>query len=60
MVTWGEFPQGTVEDRCVYLHGGELAGWLASRPQRVAPARVPQLAEAVRGAWEQASVAAPA
>jgi hypothetical protein len=52
MVMWGDFPQGTVEGRCVYIHGDELAAWLASRPQRVAPARVPQLAEAVRSAWE--------
>lgn len=51
MVMWGEFPQGTVEGRCVYIHGDELAAWLGSRPPRVAPARVPQLAEAVRSAW---------
>jgi hypothetical protein len=55
MVMWGEFPQGTVEGRCVYLQGDELTAWLGSRPQRVAPARVQQIAEAVRAAWEAES-----
>lgn len=52
MVMWGEFPQRLVEDRCVYLHGDELAGWLSAQPQRIAPSRIPQVAEAVRSAWE--------
>lgn len=52
MVMWGDFPQRLVDGRCVYLHGEELVGWLASQPQRVAANRVGQLVEAVRGAWQ--------
>lgn len=52
MVMWGEFPQRVVQGRCQYLHGEELATWLRSRPQQIAPGRVPQLAEAVRASWE--------
>ncbi len=52
MVMWGDFPQRLVEDRCVYLHGDELAAWLASQPQRIAPNRVGQVAEAVKAAWK--------
>ena len=56
MVMWGDFPQRRVEGKCVYLHGDELADWLGSRPVRVAPERVSQLAEAVRTAWQPATV----
>lgn len=52
MVFWGEFPQGVVEGPCVYLRGEDLTRWLHARPQRIAPARVPQMAEAVRAAWQ--------
>jgi hypothetical protein len=52
MVMWGEFPQKLVEDRCVYVHGDELAGWLASQPQRVAPNRMRRVVEAVQAAWQ--------
>lgn len=55
MVLWGEFPQRAVEGQCVYLHGEELAQWLDSRPQRIAPGRVPQMADAVRAAWQAES-----
>lgn len=52
MVMWGEFPQRLVEERCVYIHGEELAVWLAAQPQRLAPKRVGQMAQAVQVAWE--------
>lgn len=55
MVMWCDFPQRVVEGRCHYLHGEELAAWLRARPQTVASGRVPQLAEAVRVAWEAES-----
>lgn len=51
MVLWAEFPQRVVEDRCVYVHGDELAAWLLSRPQIIAPSRVDQVANAVSSAW---------
>lgn len=51
MVLWAEFPQRVVEDRCVYVHGDELVAWLLSRPQAIAPSRLPQVADAVRSAW---------
>lgn len=60
MVLWAEFPQRVVEDRCSYVHGDELAAWLRSRPQRIAPARVRQVADAVRTAWAVVSESAPA
>jgi hypothetical protein len=52
MVMWGDFPQRLVEDRCVYLHGEELAAWLVAQPQRIAPNRLGQVAEAVEAAWK--------
>ena len=51
MVLWAEFPQRVAEDRCVYVHGDELVVWLRSRPQTIAPSRIPQVAEAVRASW---------
>jgi hypothetical protein len=51
MVIWADFPQGAVDDRCAYVHGDQIAEWLRSRPQIVAPGRVPQVANAVRAAW---------
>ena len=51
MVLWAEFPQRIAEDRCVYVHGDELVAWLRSQPQKIAPSRVPQVAEAVRSSW---------
>lgn len=54
MVLWGEFPQRSVVDRCVYLHGENLADWLLAQPQRIAPNRLEQVAGAVRAAWRTA------
>ncbi|MEO3937521.1 nuclease-related domain-containing protein [Dermatophilaceae bacterium Soc4.6] len=52
MVVWAEFPQRKVQGRCAFVHGEELAEWLRAQPQRVAPARVPQLVAAVRLSWD--------
>jgi len=52
MVVWSDFPQRLVEDRCAYVHGDELVGWLRARPQTIAPHRVARVADAVRQAWE--------
>ena len=51
MVLWADFPQGEAEDRCAYVHGDRIAEWLRSKPQTIAPQRVPQVADAVRAAW---------
>jgi hypothetical protein len=51
MVLWSPFPQRVVEQRCAYVQGDELVGWLRARPQAIAPARVAQVAEAARRAW---------
>lgn len=55
MVIWAEFPQRVVEGRCVYVHGDELADWLRSRPQTIAPSRLRQTADAVSSAWSPQS-----
>lgn len=54
IVFWADFPQRIVEGRCAYVHGDELADWLLSLPQRIAPSRVIQHAEALRSSWEAA------
>ncbi|HEX3931945.1 MAG TPA: nuclease-related domain-containing protein [Nocardioides sp.] len=51
MVLWSPFPQRVVEQRCAYVHGDDLVGWLRARPQTIASARVQQVAEAARRAW---------
>lgn len=51
MVLWSEFPDCIVESDCTYVHGDELAGWLQSRPQCLAPSRLAQVAQAVTAAW---------
>ncbi len=60
MVVWAEFPQRFVEDRCVYVHGEELAAWLRSRPPRISPGRVRQVADAVATAWAAEAESTPA
>jgi hypothetical protein len=51
MVIWADFPQRIVDERCAYVHGDELVAWLQTRPRRIAPERVEQIADAVRQAW---------
>ena len=51
MVIWSDFPQRIAEHRCAYVQGEELVAWILSRPQRIAPARVGQVADAVRASW---------
>ena len=58
MVIWAEFPQRVVHDKCFYVHGEDLAGWLRAQSQVIAPARVRQVAEAIRAPWESAAAAA--
>lgn len=58
VVWWAQFPQAVAEGRCTHVHGDALVDWLRGRPQRIAPARVPQIADAVRAGWS-ADVSAP-
>jgi hypothetical protein len=51
MVIWADFPQRVIEDRCIYVHGDALVAWLRSRPGKIAPSRVRQVAEAVEKSW---------
>lgn len=48
VVVWAEFPQKVAGNRCTYVHGDHLATWLRQEPQRVAPERVAQFADALR------------
>jgi hypothetical protein len=45
VVMWAPFPQRVVErNRIVYVHGDELAGWLASRARTLTPKHCEQIA----------------
>jgi hypothetical protein len=44
VVVWAPFPQRVVEsNRIVYVHGDELAGWLASRPHTLTADRCEEI-----------------
>lgn len=49
IIIWGEFPEQVSGERCTFVHGDVLAGWLRSQPQRVAPSRIDQLVAALTG-----------
>lgn len=55
IVLWADFPQRVANGQCAYVHGGELAEWLLSRPPTIAPPRVPQIADAVRASFAPAA-----
>lgn len=45
VVFWSEFPEGLVEDsKCVFVEGSRLCDWLQSRPDRLAPADIEEIA----------------
>lgn len=47
-VVWADFPQGVAGHTCRFVSGGALAAWLAEQPQKLAPQRVEQVADAIR------------
>jgi hypothetical protein len=55
MVIRADFPQRVAEDRCIYVHGGDLVSWLRSQPHTLALSRVQQVADAVHAAWKPAN-----
>lgn len=55
MVLWADFPQRAVDGRCAYVHGDDLVPWLRARPQRIAPNRLNQVADAAKSACERDS-----
>jgi hypothetical protein len=50
-VVWADFPQGAAGESCRFVGGVELSRWLSERPQKLAPDRVGQVADAVRRTW---------
>jgi len=48
VVLWSDFPAGVVEDdRCVFVHGSRLRGWLQDRPSRLSQAEAEEIAAGI-------------
>ena len=56
VVFWSEFPEGLVEDdKCVFVHGSRLREWMESRPNRLSPVDVAEIAAGIAGIAEDAA-----
>jgi hypothetical protein len=58
VIFWSDFPQGIVEDeRCVFIHGPRLRGWLEGRSERLPSSRVAAIGGAIEELAREQTVA---
>ena len=57
VVFWSEFPDGVAKgDRCFFVHGSRIRGWLESQPAQLAQAQVDAIAGAIEAIADQEKI----